>query len=297
MIEVKLSQGAKPGHGGVLPGDKVTEEIAEARGVPVGQTVTSPAAHSTFSTPIELLEWLARLRELSGGKPVGIKLCVGKPHEVMALAKAMRKTGLTPDFITVDGAEGGTGAAPLELSNSVGMPLREGMIWVRNALVGTGQRDAVKIAASGKIHSGAQMAKMFALGADWCNAARPFMFSLGCVQSMQCHTGNCPTGVATQKAWRQQGLVIEDKAPRVARFQRQTLHSLREIVVAMGLPDPWSITPADMRERLNGAKSSAIDRIYTFVEPGQLLDDADSTPLAYAWNAASAETFDCQRAG
>ena len=297
MIEVKLSQGAKPGHGGVLPGDKVTEEIAEARGVPVGQTVTSPAAHSTFSTPIELLEWLARLRELSGGKPVGIKLCVGKPHEVMALAKAMRKTGLTPDFITVDGAEGGTGAAPLELSNSVGMPLREGMIWVRNALVGTGQRDAVKIAASGKIHSGAQMAKMFALGADWCNAARPFMFSLGCVQSMQCHTGNCPTGVATQKAWRQQGLVIEDKAPRVARFQRQTLHSLREIVVAMGLPDPWSITPADMRERLNGAKSSAVDRIYTFVEPGQLLDDADSTPLAYAWNAASAETFDCQRAG
>ncbi|MCB2068048.1 MAG: FMN-binding glutamate synthase family protein, partial [Erythrobacter sp.] len=171
MIEIKLSQGAKPGHGGVLPGEKVTPEIAEARGVQVGETCNSPAAHSTFSTPIELMHWVAQLRELSGGKPTGFKLCVGKPHEVLALAKAMLETGITPDFITVDGAEGGTGAAPLELSNSVGMPLREGLIWVRNALVGTGLKDQVKIAASGKIHSGAQMAKAFAIGADWCNAA------------------------------------------------------------------------------------------------------------------------------
>jgi glutamate synthase domain-containing protein 2 len=291
MIEIKLSQGAKPGHGGVLPGTKVTQEIAEARGVPEGETVYSPAAHSAFSTPIDMLEWLTQLRENSGGKPVGIKLCVGQPHEVMALGKAMAKTGLHPDFVTVDGAEGGTGAAPLELSNSVGMPLREGQIWVRNMLVGTGFKGRVKIAASGKLHSGAQMAKAFALGADWCNAARPFMFSLGCIQSMHCHNDTCPTGIATQSAWRQSGLVVTEKAPRVARYHKQTLHSLREIVTAMGLDDPWQIAPQDMRERINGARSDAIDRIYSFVEPGQLLNDADSTPLARHWHAASADSF------
>ena len=291
MIEVKLSQGAKPGHGGVLPGEKVTEEIAQARGVPVGETVTSPAAHSSFSNPIEMLEWLTGLREMSGGKPVGIKLCVGQPHEIMAIGKAMLETGLHPDFITVDGAEGGTGAAPLELSNSVGMPLREGQIWVRNMLVGTGFKDRVKIAASGKIHSGAGMAKAFAIGADWCNAARPFMFSLGCVQSMECHTGHCPTGVATQVPWRQRGLVVEDKAPRVARFQRQTLHSLREITVAMGLQNPWEIAPRDMRERVNGARSDAIDRIYAFLDENVLVDDPDSTRVAHHWRAARADSF------
>lgn len=291
MIEVKLSQGAKPGHGGVLPGSKVTEEIAEARGIPVGEDCNSPAAHQTFSTPIEMLEWVTQLRELSGGKPVGIKLCVGQPHEVMAIGKAMLETGLHPDFITVDGAEGGTGAAPLELSNSVGMPLREGTIWVRNMLVGTGMKGKVKIATSGKIHSGAQMAKSFAMGADWCNAARPFMFALGCVQTMQCHTGNCPTGVASQQAWRQRGLVVEDKGPRVARFQHQTLHSLREIVVAMGLQSPWQITPTDMRERVNGARSDALDRIYSFVEPDSLAQDPGSTRLAHHWAAARADSF------
>ena len=291
MIEVKLSQGAKPGHGGVLPGAKVTKEIAEARGVPVGETVYSPAAHSAFATPLEMLEWLSQLREMSGGKPVGIKLCVGQPHEIMAVAKAMHESGMYPDFITVDGAEGGTGAAPLELSNSVGMPLREGLIMVRNALVGTRMKGKVALAASGKIHSGAQMAKAFALGADWCNAARPFMFALGCVQSMQCHTGNCPTGVATQQAWRQRGLVVEDKAPRVARFQKQTVHSLREIVVAMGLQTPWEIQPHDMRERVNGARSDSIDRIYSFIDEGALLDDPDTTRLARHWHAARADTF------
>ena len=291
MIEIKLSQGAKPGHGGVLPGAKVTEEIAEARGVPKGETVTSPAAHSAFSNPLELLDFIERLRELSGGKPVGIKLCVGQPHELFALAKAMLATGSHPDFITVDGAEGGTGAAPLELSNSVGMPLREGQIMVRNMLVGIDMKDRVKIAASGKLHSGAQMAKAFALGADWCNAARPFMFALGCVQSMNCHTGKCPTGVATQEAWRQRGLIVEDKGPRVARFQKQTLHSLREIVVAMGLASPWEIRPRDMRERLNGARSDAIDRIYAFLEPGELLDHPEETAYARHWQDASADSF------
>jgi hypothetical protein len=204
MIEVKLSQGAKPGHGGMLPGPKVTEEIAEARGVEPWKDCNSPAAHSAFSTPLEFMEWLARLRELSGGKPVGFKLCLGLPHEIMALVKAMLETGITPDFIVVDGAEGGTGAAPQELTDNVGMPMREGLILLRNALVGANLRDKVKIGAAGKIHSGAGMARAFALGADWCNAARAFMFSLGCVQSMKCHTGECPTGVATQVQWRQE---------------------------------------------------------------------------------------------
>lgn len=291
MIEIKLSQGAKPGHGGVLPGSKVTPEIAEARGVTAWETVYSPAAHTTFSTPIEMLHWVTQLRELSGGKPVGIKLCVGQPHEILAISKAMLETGIRPDFITVDGAEGGTGAAPLELSNSVGMPLREGLIWVRNALVGVGLKDKVKLAAAGKIHSGAGMAKAFALGADWCNAARPFMFSLGCVQSMQCHRGDCPTGVATQEKWRQSGLVIEDKGPRVARFQQQTVHSLREIVVAMGLDNPWQITPRDMRERLNGAYSAPVDKIYEFLDDKVLLDDPGSTKIADYWEQAQASSF------
>lgn len=291
MVEIKLSQGAKPGHGGMLPGAKVTPEIAETRGVPVGQDVISPAAHPEFSTPIELLEFVARLRELSGGKPAGVKLCVGQPHEVLALTKAMLKTGIAPDFIVVDGAEGGTGAAPLELTNSVGMPLREGLIWMRNALVGTGLKNRIKLGASGKVHSGAGMAEAFGLGADWCNAARGFMFALGCVQSMQCHTGKCPTGVATQVPWRQRGLVVADKSQRVANFQRHTLHALREIVVAMGLENPWQIDAMDMRERLNSARADPVDRIYPFLEEGIFLSEPESTPFARQWAMASAETF------
>ncbi|MHA6332387.1 FMN-binding glutamate synthase family protein [Qipengyuania sp. CAU 1752] len=291
MIEVKLSQGAKPGHGGLLPGEKVTKEIAEARGVPVGETVYSPAAHSTFETPIEMLEWIAELRRLSGGKPIGIKLCVGQPHEVMAIGKAMLATGITPDFITVDGAEGGTGAAPLELSNSVGMPLREGTIWIRNMLVGTGLKNQVSIGMAGKIYSGAQMAKAFALGADWCNAARPFMFALGCVQSMQCHTDLCPTGVATQKAWRQRGLVVEDKGPRVARFHSQTLYSLREITIAMGCENPWHIEARDMRERVNGVRSDAVATVYRFIEPGSLANGEVDGNIGEAWRVSRADSF------
>jgi glutamate synthase domain-containing protein 2 len=275
----------------MLPGAKVTPEIAEARGVPAGKDVISPAAHPVFSTPIELLEWLAHLRELSGGKPAGIKLCVGQPHEVLALVKAMLETGITPDFMVVDGGEGGTGAAPLELSDSVGMPLRDGLLLVRNALVGSGLKHRVRIGASGKIHSAAGMADAFGLGADWCNAARGFMFALGCIQSMKCHTGACPTGIATQEKWRQAGLVVDSKAERVARFQKQTLHALREIVVAMGLDNPWQITPLDMRERLNGAQSVELDRIHQFLAPGQLLDEPDGTYLARHWAMAQPESF------
>ncbi|MEP3144713.1 FMN-binding glutamate synthase family protein [Qipengyuania citrea] len=291
MVEIKLSQGAKPGHGGVLPGSKVTEEIAEARGVPVGTDCISPPAHSTFSTPTGMLEWAAQLRDLSGGKPVGIKLCVGKPHEVFAIMKAMRETGFTVDYIVVDGAEGGTGAAPVEFSNRVGMPLREGLILVRNALVGTGLKSEVKLAAAGMVHSGAGMAMNLGLGADWCNAGRAFMFALGCVQSMKCHADTCPTGVATQDATRQRGLVPMEKAERVARFQRHTLHSFREMVVAMGLDNPWQIEPGDISERLNGAQSDSLDRLHGFLQPGALLDTPESTPYAHAWAAARAETF------
>ena len=291
MIEIKLSQGAKPGHGGVLPGQKVTEEIAEARGVPVGNDCISPPAHSTFSTPTGLLEWAAQLRDLSDGKPVGIKLCVGKPHEVFAIMKAMRETGIRLDFITVDGAEGGTGAAPVEFSNRVGMPLREGLILVRNALIGTGLKPEVKIAAAGMVHSGAGMAVNFGLGADWCNAGRAFMFALGCVQSMKCHADTCPTGIATQDATRQRGLVVMDKAERVARFQRHTLHSFREMVMAMGLDNPWQIAPCHISERLDSARADSIDTIYGFLEEGQLLDDPGSTQYRRYWDAAQAHTF------
>lgn len=291
MVEIKLSQGAKPGHGGVLPGPKVTREIAEARGVPIGRDVVSPAAHSTFSTPIGLLEWAVQLRQMSGGKPVGIKLCVGKPHEVFALCKAMIETGIRLDYIVVDGAEGGTGAAPVEFSNRVGMPLREGLILVRNALVGTGLKDEIKIAAAGKVHSGAGLAMNFGLGADWCNAGRAFMFALGCVQSMQCHTDRCPTGITTQDATRQRGLVVPTKAERVARFQRHTLHALREMVVAMGLDNPWQIEPCHISERQNSARSDTIDNIYGFIEDGQLVSDPESTQYARDWTAAQAHSF------
>ena len=291
MVEVKLSQGAKPGHGGMLPGSKVTPEIAEARKVDVWQDCISPPAHSTFSTPVGLLEWLAQLRELSGGKPVGFKLCVGKPHEVMAIGKAMLKTGITPDFIVVDGGEGGTGAAPAELSDRMGAPLREGLVIMRNMLVGTGLKDRIKLGASGKIHSGGGMAVAFSIGADWCNAARAFMFSLGCVQSMRCHIGDCPTGIATQVHWRQQGLVVADKAERVARFQKETVEALREIVVSMGLPDPWAIAPMDMFQRPNSTTAMPFDRIYQFLKPGQLVDDPEGTPYARAWEQAQTDSF------
>ncbi|WP_068070803.1 FMN-binding glutamate synthase family protein [Novosphingobium lentum] len=291
MVEIKLSQGAKPGHGGVLPGAKVTAEIAEARGVTIGKDCISPPAHSAFSTPRGMIEWAAQLRELSGGKPVGIKLCIGQRHEFLAICKAMLETGITLDFVVIDGAEGGTGAAPVELSNSVGTPLREGLIFARNALVGTGLKDKVKLGASGKVHSGAGMAMNFALGADWCNAARGFMFALGCVQSMKCHTDTCPTGVATQDPTRQRGLVVPDKAARVASFQKHTLMGLREIVVAMGLDNPWQIAPHHLMQRLNSARSNPVDRIYSFLEPGALLADAHSTSLGRDWAMAQTGSF------
>ncbi len=291
MTEIKLSQGAKPGHGGLLPGPTVTAEIAQTRDVPQGQDCLSPPGHSAFSTPIELVEFAARMRDLSGGKPVGLKLCIGYPHELFAVMKAMLETGILVDFIVIDGAEGGTGAAPTELSDRVGMPLREGLMVARNALVGTNMTGRIRLAASGKITSGAGIAMNAALGADWCNAARAFMFSLGCVQSMRCHTDTCPTGVATQSPARQRALVIPEKAERVARFQRSTLDALHEIVVACGLSSPDEFTPDGLRQRISAVEMRSMDELYPFVEAGELLDGARDARLARWWDQADATSF------
>ena len=291
MVEIKLSQGAKPGHGGVLPAAKVTPEIAATRGVPLGQDCISPAVHSAFSTPVELVQFAAKLRELSGGKPVGIKLCVGQPHEVFAIAKAMLATGITLDFVVIDGGEGGTGAAPLELSDRVGMPLREGLMVARNALVGAGLKGEVRLAGSGKVTSGAGIAINAALGADWSNAARAFMFSLGCIQSLTCHTDRCPTGVAAQSPARQRALVVPEKAARVAHFHAATLRALHEMVVSAGLESPAGFTPAHLRQRINTAEMRALDEIYPFAAPGELVAGGGDPMLARWWRQARAESF------
>ncbi|MFT5449894.1 MAG: glutamate synthase domain-containing protein 2 [Gammaproteobacteria bacterium] len=291
MTEIKLSQGAKPGHGGLLPGAKVTREIAETRKVPEGRDCLSPRGHSAFSTPVGMLEFAARMRDLSGGKPVGIKLCVGQIHEVMAIMKAMLETGILLDFIVVDGGEGGTGAAPLELSNHVGMPLTEGLIVMRNALVGTGLRDRIRLGASGKVFSAAGLARNFAIGADWCNAARAFMFSIGCIQAQRCHLGTCPTGVTTQDPGRQRGLVVDQQAVRAARFHTKTLEALADIVAATGLEHPADLRPHHLIHRIGSTDSRAFDRVYKFLPENALIEAPDETPYADWWHAADPDSF------
>ena len=271
LIEVKLSQGAKPGHGGVLPGPKVTIEIAQTRGVPVGVDCVSPAAHSAFSTPVELLQFLDRLRTLSGGKPVGFKLCIGHPWEWFAICKAMLSTGLRPDFIVVDGGEGGTGAAPLEFTDHVGAPLQEGLLLVHNTLVGLNLRQHIRLGASGKIVSAFDIARAMALGADYCNSARGFMFALGCIQAQHCHTGQCPTGVATQDPGRQRALVVPDKIERVRRFHKNTLHALQELVQAAGLRHPGEITAGHIVRRVSNDQVRLLRNQLCFLQPGELL--------------------------
>ena len=293
MIEIKLSQGAKPGHGGLLPADKITPEISETRGVPMGKDCLSPPGHSAFSTPIEMMEFIAQLRELSGGKPVGFKLCIGNPHELLAICKAMLETEIYTDFVVVDGAEGGTGAAPVEFSDHIGMPLREGLLYAQNALVGSGLRDKVRLGASGKVTTAFYLASNMAIGADWCNAARAFMFSLGCVMSMRCHTGECPTGVTTNDPVRQRGLVVEDKAKRVHSFHHETLHALAEVIGAAGVSHPGDLTPAHIYRRIDEHHARPLDEIYEFVEPGVLLekDGKDSLLLYRSWKRAQANSF------
>jgi|LakMenEpi03Aug12_release.lakeMendotaPanAssembly.Ray.scaffolds.fasta_scaffold02431_21 glutamate synthase domain-containing protein 2 len=297
MIEIKLSQGAKPGHGGVLPGPKVTPEIAAARGVPVGQDCVSPASHSAFSTPREMMLFIEKLRTLSGGKPVGFKLCIGHPWEWFGICKAMLETGITPDFIVVDGAEGGTGAAPLEFTDHMGSPVQEGLLLVHNTLVGLKLRDRIKIGAAGKVVSAFDIARMMALGADWCNAARGFMFALGCIQSQSCHTGACPTGVATQDPHRQRALVVADKAERVWRFHRHTLEALKELVQAAGLMHPGQISASHIVRR-SSQGVTLLSSALPFVAEGSILaaeqgeQEWPNDMFRTFWPLASADTFE-----
>ncbi len=293
MIEIKLSQGAKPGHGGILPAPKVTPEIAAARGVPVGQDCVSPSSHSAFQTPIELMHFVARLRELSGGKPVGFKLCIGHPWEWFAMAKAMLATGITPDFIVIDGAEGGTGAAPIEFVDHVGTPLREGLRLVHNTLVGIGLRERIRLGASGKVISAFDMARLMALGADWCNSARAYMFAIGCIQAQTCHTGRCPTGVTTQDPKRQQALVVADKSVRVANYHANTLKALGELLGAAGLTHPNQLRPHHIARRIANGEVRVLSALFPDLEKGELLEGRfRNTIFRTAWPMAQAESFE-----
>lgn len=291
MIEIKLSQGAKPGHGGVLPAAKITEEISHTRGVPMGVDCVSPSYHSAFSSPRELVEFVSRLRDLSGGKPVGIKLCVGRSREFLAVCKAMVETGIAIDFITVDGAEGGTGAAPLELSNHVGMPLMDGLLLVRNGIVGAGLRDQVRIAASGKMVTAAGIAGALALGADWCNTARAFMFAVGCIQSQRCHTNECPVGVATQDSHLQRALDVSDKSERVYHYHHNTVEALAEIVAAAGLEHPSELTPHHFFARSGPHRVHSFAQSLELLEPGQLIDGDPGPTMRKFWDEADIDRF------
>ena len=292
MIEIKLSQGAKPSHGGILPAAKLTPEIAKARKVPMGHDVNSPAAHSAFSTPIGLLEFVQKLRELSGGKPVGFKLCLGKKQEFLSICKAMLETRILPDFITVDGAEGGTGAAPLEYSNHVGEPLEESLVFIHNSLVGINLREDIRIICSGKIATGFDIVEKIALGADMCNLARPMMMAMGCIQSKQCNANTCPTGITTQNKRLQRGLVVELKQYRIASYHKNTLKSFLEIIGAMGLSNPNDLSPDYVMRRVNDEVVKSLGELYQYVQPGQFLVD-DNLHYTYKkyWDLASAEKF------
>jgi len=291
MIEIKVSQGAKPGHGGILPGAKVTEEIAEARIVPVGKDCFSPTYHKEFSTPRQMMGFIAQLRELSGGKPVGFKLCIGNPVEFMSMVKAMIATDTYPDFIVVDGGEGGTGAAPLEFSDALGAPLVEGLMLVQNTLVGAGVRHRVKLGASGKMVSASAMARSMALGADWCNTARGFMFAVGCIQSQRCHTNKCPVGVATQDQRLQKALVVPDKATRVHQFHKNTVHALAELVAAMGLDHPSQLNPNLIVKRVSHSMVQTFDEIYPHYDLNCLIEGTAPERFQRLWDVADVDTF------
>jgi glutamate synthase domain-containing protein 2 len=292
MIELKLSQGAKPGHGGVLPGVKVSAEIARIRMIEPGKTVISPPSHTEFDSPLGLLEFVARLRELAGGKPVGFKLCVGRRTDFYAICKAMLETGITPDFITVDGGEGGTGAAPLEFSNSVGMPARDAWVFVHNALVGSGLRDQIKIVASGKIFTGFHMIRAMAIGADLCASARGMMFALGCIQALRCNSNNCPTGITTQDPALVYGLDVTNKTARVAAFHGNTMRGFLELLGAMGLHNPEELRPEHIFRRVDDLRVRNLAELYDYLKPGALLDEQTlPADMRDEWNQARADRW------
>ncbi len=288
MIEIKLSQGAKPGHGGILPAIKLTQEIAEIRKVPMGQDVISPASHSAFSTPLELLEFVQQLRQLSQGKPVGFKLCIGDQTEFMAIAKAMLESKIYPDFITIDGGEGGTGAAPVELTNSVGTPLKDGLVFVHNLLTGLGIRDQLKLIASGKVFSSFHLLRLLALGADSVNSARAMMFALGCIQSRSCNSDRCPTGIATQDPSRYRALDVADKAKRVAKYHASIVENLHELLAASGLDRADKLAPKHIVQRVQGTQVKSYADLYHWFEPGELLS-AKNLPSHYLSNWQNAD--------
>lgn len=291
MIEIKLSQGAKPGHGGILPAAKVTDEIAKIRLVEKGKDVLSPSYHKAFSTPLEMLSFIKQLRELSGGKPIGFKLCIGQKSQFIAICKAMIKTGTMPDFITVDGGEGGTGAAPLEFSNSVGMPLREGLAFVYDALNGFGLKKHIKIIASGKVHTGFDLVKNFSLGADMCNGARAMMLALGCIQALECNTNTCPTGVATQNPNLFKGLNVDHKKVRVANYHHETVKAAVELMSAAGIEHPDNLHRSHIYRRVSANQIQTYAEMYPYLLKGSLLE----APYPTGWELdvmhSSEETF------
>lgn len=294
MIELKLSQGAKPGHGGILPKHKITEEISQIRGVPRDRDCISPPSHPSFHTPIEMMYFIQKLRDLSGGKPVGFKLCLGQPWQFMSIVKAMLETKIVPDFIVIDGSEGGTGAAPIEFSDNIGTPLREALLFAHNTLVGVGLRDQVKIGASGKIISAFDIASTFALGADWVNSARGFMFAVGCIQAQSCHTNQCPVGVATQDPDRQKAIHVPSKAERVFSFHKNTLHALSEMIAAAGLEHPSDIKAHHLAQRVNDREIKNYAQLHFWLKDGELLhcNDKDEENFYFRmWNLARADQF------
>lgn len=292
MIELKLSQGAKPGHGGMLPGAKVTPEISQTRGVAMGEDCISPSSHSAFSTPREMILFIDKLRDLSGGKPTGFKFCVGHPWEFFGICKAMMELDIYPDFIVIDGSEGGTGAAPVEFTDNIGTPLQEGLVFVHNTLVGLNIRDKIKLGASGKLITAFDMARTFAIGADWVNSGRGFLFSLGCIQALSCNTGKCPTGIATQDVERQKALVVPDKAQRVANFHRNTLHALQELLQSAGVKHPDELKAHHIVKRLSSTEVTLLSNVLEFLEPGDLLNQNYKFSIFKNWwEKSSSESF------
>jgi glutamate synthase domain-containing protein 2 len=289
-ISLKLSQGAKPGIGGVLPAAKVSREIADIRGIPVGRKCISPPAHSAFATPRELIRFIARLRELSGGKPIGFKLCVGSRIEVLAICKAMLVEGTAPDFIIVDGAEGGTAAAPLEYEDHVGLPLTDGLMTVHNALVGTGLRERIRIGASGKVAAGNDIVKRLIQGADYTNSARAMMMAIGCIQAQRCHTNKCPVGVATQDPRRARALDIADKSVRVTRYQESTVRQAVQIMASLGVATPAELGPHLLRKKISPTEQQSYAEIYEWLTPGRLLAEPPASWVG-DWAAATPDTF------
>lgn len=294
-VSLKLSQGAKPGVGGVLPAAKVNAEIARTRGVPEGEKCVSPSAHKVFETPTELIEFIARMRDLSGGKPAGFKLCVGSRSEVLAMCKAILDVGTAPDFIIVDGAEGGSGAAPLEYEDHVGTPLTDGLITMHNALVGTGLRDRIRIGASGKVAAGNDIVKRLIQGADYTNSARAMMMAVGCIQAQICHTGMCPVGVTTQDPKRQRALHVGDKSQRVRNYHESTVGQAVEIMASLGVNDPQDLHPGLLQQSSGSNEHRSYADLYKWLKPGELLAQPPES-WAGDWNAADSGSFGVRRA-